>query len=165
MSDLVHLLAEALFAIYSRAGHEVTYVTDRGETRNYWANRFRQALQRAVENDTVVEFVERLVTQEEPSRGFGYLHAAGRLDLSVEALVVDRSLPFHALFSEEAVAASRRRLREYGYLLDLGVETDDQPQGVAASTPSQEASASQAFELDLKMRVDADGRVTLHVVR
>lgn len=54
-------LTEALFGIYATAGKEVEYTTEKGERRAYWANRFRQALQRAVDEGDVVGFVERLV--------------------------------------------------------------------------------------------------------
>jgi hypothetical protein len=115
--SLINLLIEALFAIYSRAGAEVTYITDRGERRPYWANRYLQALKRAVAEgpEAVPVFVERLINQPEPSRGFSYLKAAGRLDLSVEALVVDASQPFHSLFSSDVVAAAKARLEEHGW--------------------------------------------------
>jgi len=111
------LLIDALFGIYSRAGAEVTYVTDRGERRPYWANRYLQALKRAVAegDEAVLAFVERLVQQPEPSRGFFYLKDAGRLDLSVEALVVDPTREFHKLFSAETVAVAQTRLREHGW--------------------------------------------------
>jgi hypothetical protein len=105
-------LTEALFAIYATAGKEVKYTTEKGERRSYWANRFRQALQRATDEDDVVGFVERLVMQPEPSRGFGYLKEAGRLDLTVEALVAGR---FRDQFSKEVVQAAEIRLRENGY--------------------------------------------------
>jgi hypothetical protein len=115
--SLNDLLIKALLAIYSRAGTEVTYVTDRGERRPYWANRYLQAVKRAAAKgpDAVIEFVERLMNQPEPSRGFFYLKDAGRLDLSVEALVTDRSQPFHQLFSSETVAVAEARLSEHGY--------------------------------------------------
>jgi hypothetical protein len=121
MSDPMRSLTDDLFAIYSRAGREVTYVTERGETRPYWANRYMQALKRAVDEQArgraraILEFAERLVEQPEPSRGFHYLHAAGRLDLTVEAHVIDASRPYHSLFSPGAVEISRDRLAEYGF--------------------------------------------------
>jgi hypothetical protein len=115
MSDELDLLVDALYALYTRTGKEVTHVTASGETRPYWANRYRQALKRAVDGGTVVEFVQRLVMQDEPSPGFVYLDAANRLDLSVEALVADESRSYHELFSDAAVAAARERLRTFGY--------------------------------------------------
>jgi len=121
MADAMRSLVDDLFAIYSRAGREVTYKTERGETRPYWANRYMQALKRAVEDEAngdtnaVLQFVERLVSQPEPSRGFAYLLDAGRLDLSVEAHVIDEAKPYHRLFSRGAIDVSRARLAEYGY--------------------------------------------------
>jgi hypothetical protein len=126
VSDLTQALADDLFAIHSRAGREVTYVTEGGERRPYWPNRYLQALKRAVEEaangneKAIPEFAERLVTQSEPSRGFHYLHAANRLDLSVEVHVADASRPYHGLFSAEARDAARSRLAEYGYELEEG---------------------------------------------
>ena len=104
-------LIEALFKLYSDAGTEVTYVSESGKTLRYWPKRYLQALRRAVENDEVIGFVEGLVTREE-SRGFGYLEDAGRLDLTVEAVVVER---FPELFEAEVVAAARDRLLAHGY--------------------------------------------------
>jgi len=66
--------------------------------------------------DDVVGFVERLVMQPEPSRGFGYLKDADRLDLSVEALVAER---FRDQFSKEVVRMAETRLRENGYEPEL----------------------------------------------
>jgi hypothetical protein len=121
VADAMQVLADDLFAIYSRAGREVTYVTESGDRRPYWANRYMQALKRAVDEEAngtesaVIDFVERLVMQPEPSRGFFYLQAAKRLDLTVEAHVIDALRPYHSLFSAQAVDASRKRLADYGY--------------------------------------------------
>lgn len=121
MADAMRSLIDDLLAIYTRAGHEVTYTTERGETRRYWANRYMQALKRALDHEShgnsnaVVDFVEGLVTRPEPSRGFFYLRDADRLDLSVEAHVADPSKPYQGLFSREALDAARARLAEYGY--------------------------------------------------
>jgi hypothetical protein len=116
VSDL-DTLADDLLGIYARSGREVTYVSDRGETRPYWPNRFLQALKRAIaEGDSaVLDFTVRLVAQPEPSRGFEYLRLAGRLDISVEALVADPSRPYHHRFPPAAVSAARARLSEHGY--------------------------------------------------
>jgi len=111
VSEVDHLTSD-LLAIYTTTGREVTYVTDSGETRAYWPHRYLQAVRRAIETDEVLEFVERLVTRDDATRGFGYLQAAGRLDLTVEALVVDEAKPYHHLFSENAVVSSAARLRE-----------------------------------------------------
>ena len=104
-------LVEALFKLYSDAGTEVTYVSESGKTLRYWPKRYLQVLRRAVENDEVIGFVEGMVSRDE-SRGFGYLKDAGRLDLTVEAVVVER---FPELFSDEIVAAAKERLLGHGY--------------------------------------------------
>jgi hypothetical protein len=104
-------LTAALFKLYHDAGTQVTYVAESGESRPYWANRLRQAIERAAENDDVEGLVERVVTGQ-LSRGFGYLEAAGRLDLTVEALVAER---FRDRFTEDVVAAAETRLSEHGY--------------------------------------------------
>lgn len=104
-------LIEALFKLYSDAGTEVTYVAESGRTLRYWPKRYLQALRRAVEDDQVIGFVEGLVTREE-SRGFGYLEDADRLDLTVEAVVVEK---FPELFAPEVVTGARERLIAHGY--------------------------------------------------
>jgi hypothetical protein len=140
-------LTEALFAIYATAGKEVEYTTEKGERRRYWANRFRQALQRATDEDNVVGFVERLVTQPEPSRGFGYLKEAGRLDLTVEALVAGQ---FRDQFSQDAVRAAETRLRENGF----------QPESVE---PAQGLQLTPGSTFLVEVEVGHEGGLTLRL--
>jgi hypothetical protein len=144
-------LTQALFQIYSDAGTQVTYVTEKGETRPYWANRFRQAVQRAVEEDDVEGLVERMVTGQ-VSRGFGYLEAAERLDLTVEALVAER---FRDRFSDEIVAAAEERLREHGY----------EPQAVEAPGGGEaRPRGAPVGEFNLRVSVAADGTVSARLI-
>lgn len=156
------VLTEDLFNIYATAGREVTYTTDRGEERPYWANRYRQALQRAVEADEVVEFVERLVMQGEPSRGFFYLKDAGRLDLTVEALVVDESKPYHSMFSREAINAAREQLDEHGFTVAPSTG------GGASLPPSSPTIAAGQLPpgstFDLRVTVRSDGTLSLALI-
>jgi hypothetical protein len=159
--ELIQRLAVALLGIYATTGKTVQYTTEDGRVRPYWANRFRQAVQRAIDDGTVVEFVERLVLQPEPSRGFHILADADRLDLSVEALVVDEKAEFHGLFSPEAVAASKARLAEFSYRGSTSTTL-----GLAVSVPaSAGAPADGPFEIDMRVRVAADGAVSLSVLR
>lgn len=144
-------LTEALFGIYASAGKEVEYTTEKGERRAYWANRFRQALQRAVDEDDVVGFVERLVTRPEASRGFGYLAAAGRLDLTVEALVIGK---FRGQFSVEAVEAAEARLSEHGF----HPEPVDPEQGSASLSGLAPGST-----FTVRVRVGDDGALALQL--
>jgi len=156
----INALTEALFGIYSRAGAEVTYISDRGERRPYWANRYRQALQRAVENDEVVEFVVRLVAEGEPSRGFGYLKAADRLDLSVEALVVER---FPHMFSAEVVEAAAARLVGNGYRPAAERATPpDRPADSVSLSDLLKSRVGEAF--DVRVQLAHDGTLSLRLL-
>jgi hypothetical protein len=106
-------LLDDLWSIYFAAGREVTYVGPDGERRAYWAQRYRLLLEEAAECGDAVAFAERLM--REPSDGFGRLARASRLDLTVEALGVDPTKPYHQLFDPEAVRAARERLKEAAY--------------------------------------------------
>jgi hypothetical protein len=59
------------------------------------------------------ETAERLVTSNAPSDGFTALWERGRLDLTVEALVLQPR--YRGLFDDDLLDAARRRLAEYGY--------------------------------------------------
>lgn len=124
MSD-IDQLTQDLFWIYQTAGREVTYIDKHGNRRAYWPNRYLQAVKRAVEQDEVVAFVERLVSRDDATRGFGYLQDAGRLDLTVEALVADETKPYHHLFTENAVVAAKARLLEASGLWQFGNKLAD----------------------------------------
>jgi hypothetical protein len=151
-------LYQDLLSIYARAGAEVTYETDRGEIRPYWAKRFLQAVKRAQKNDELFEFVVRLLQQDEPSRGFLILKKAGRLDLSVEALVVDADKPYHVDFAPELVRISRKRLVEHGALVDSGqgdpVDAEELPP----------LSLSPGTSFDLRVTVGEDGALSMKVI-
>lgn len=54
-----------------------------------------------------------LITSSKPSDGFTKLWALRRLDLTVEALVLQE--PWKALFSDDVLAVARRRLKQHGY--------------------------------------------------
>jgi hypothetical protein len=142
----IRALEDRLFEIYHRAGREVTYRTEAGDERPYWPKRYLQALRRAVEqgDDELVEFASRLVTSEHPSRGFGYLDEADRLDLTVEAVVADSSAPYHARFDDRVIRAARRRLREHGF----------RPQ--PARSPQ-----NKGHRFNITVEVESDGRITI----
>ena len=55
----------------------------------------------------------RLLASSEVSSGFTALYERGRLDLTVEALVL--KLEFARLFTDEEVETARQRLAELGY--------------------------------------------------
>jgi hypothetical protein len=140
-----------LLSIYARAGAEVTYETDTGERKAYWPKRFLQAVKRAEKNDEVKAFVERLVQASKPSRGFFTLKKEGRLDLTVEALVINEEKPYWGEIDHPAVLASRRRLADHDYPF-------------AFSPPPKEdrdAEMVQAGEIQLVPGTSFDLRVTV----
>ncbi len=55
-----------------------------------------------------------LINASTPSDGYTRLFELGRLDLSVEAVVMDNP-SWHHLFLPEELARARKRLRDYGY--------------------------------------------------
>lgn len=91
----------AMFSIYNRAKSEAGYnatiflgmLNDRGglSTAKY------------------------LINTPKPSDGYTHLYERGRLDLTVEAMVVENTR-WHELFTEEELEKARRRLKQYGYV-------------------------------------------------
>lgn len=55
-----------------------------------------------------------LINSPTPSEGYTNLYERGRLDLTVEAMVVENT-KWHALFTAEEVEKARVRLRKYNY--------------------------------------------------
>ena len=97
--DLEKDFAEAMRDIFLRAKSEV----------GYNATYFLQMLS----TQGPIETARRLVTSTKPSEGFTALWERGRLDLTVEAHVVqDR---FQPLFTEAEREAAHQRLAQYGY--------------------------------------------------
>lgn len=94
---------EAMFRIYEAAKSEAGYT----------ASAFLGMLGRL----GGVLTAKQLINGTKPSDGYTALYERGRLDLTVEALVVGNE-KWHALFSAEELARARKRLREYGYVAD-----------------------------------------------
>ncbi|HKF81900.1 MAG TPA: hypothetical protein VKB23_02925 [Solirubrobacterales bacterium] len=138
-------LIEALFKLYSDAGTEVTYVTDDGRTLAYWPKRYLQALRRAVDEDNVIGFVEGLVTRD-ASRGFGYLADAGRLDLTVEAVIVER---FSDLFPPGIIKTAESRLLNNGYHPDISAPSGREPA----------AAFTAGSKLLIELTIDENGKL------
>jgi hypothetical protein len=59
-----------------------------------------------------------LINQPKPSDGYTHLYERGRLDLTVEAMIVE-DRQWHPLFQAEEVARAEKRLRDYGYVLKV----------------------------------------------
>jgi hypothetical protein len=100
MADLQAQFTEAMFDIYRRAKAEA----------NYPANIFLKML---VDNGGLAT-AKTLINATRPSDGYTALHLRKRLDLTVEAVVVEHSR-WHSLFAPEELDRSRKRLIAYGY--------------------------------------------------
>ena len=68
---------------------------------------------RPVEKEDMLASAHRPLTGNRCSEGFGQLETKGRLDLSLEALAVDKR--FTGLFSDEEANQALTRLLETGY--------------------------------------------------
>jgi hypothetical protein len=55
-----------------------------------------------------------LINSPKESDGYTALHLRGRLDLTVEAMVVENAR-WHPLFTNEELTKARARLKKYGY--------------------------------------------------
>lgn len=93
---------EAMLRIYQRALSEV----------NYNARRFLQML----DDHRGVETARILLHSHTVSEGYTALWERGRLDLTVEAVILDHA-KWHSLFTEDELAICAKRLQEYGYLV------------------------------------------------
>jgi len=88
----------AMEDIYRRAKEEV----------GYNAARFREM----VADLGGVEAARRLINANGVSEGYVALWQAGRLDLTVEAVLIDRP-EFHPLFTEAELKICRKRLKDF----------------------------------------------------
>lgn len=68
---------------------------------------------RPVEKEDMLASAHRQLTGNRCSEGFGQLETKGRMDLSLEALAVDKR--FTGLFSDEEANQALTRLLETGY--------------------------------------------------
>jgi hypothetical protein len=94
--------AERMRAVYDRGRSEA----------GYNASYFLSMLSQHGPQETA----HRLLASPAISDGFAELWERGRLDLTVEALVVEPQ--FSELFSEDEVAVARRRLAQFGYRVE-----------------------------------------------
>lgn len=113
--EAVEALTRDMLAIYERCGREVTYRPREDSTaeKKYWPRRYYQRLKSCIRTGHVFDFAELLANASQPSRGFSILKDAGRLDLTLEALITDDSKPYHLYFTDEAFEKARGRLTEH----------------------------------------------------
>ncbi len=77
---------------------------------SYPARRFLQA----VNQQGGLKAAKALLASDKYSEGLTKLWEAGRLDISMEALVIKQ--PWVSLFTEEEIAMANKRLGELGYI-------------------------------------------------
>jgi HKD family nuclease len=81
------------------------------EGRRYVPTRFKQGIERARDRGDPVRMVYRICRHQ--TGGFDVILGADRPDLTVEALVVDETKPYHDLFTDETRRLSAERLRQF----------------------------------------------------
>ena len=99
-TDLKHRFDAAMMRLYQEAkkgGYNATYFLNMLHDREGLAS------------------ARTLITDTTPSDGFTKLWEMGRLDLTVEHLVIC-SGEYRELFSPEEIRAARRRLKEYSWM-------------------------------------------------
>jgi hypothetical protein len=99
-----------LVELHRRCGREVLYIADDGRVLRYYPNRYLQGLRRAKVDGDLTGYVERIVLDSEPSEGFKKLWVAGKLELTVEAKLIEFCDEVGGVFSEEAYDAAMLRL-------------------------------------------------------
>ncbi|MGV3554227.1 MAG: hypothetical protein ACO1OD_03120 [Croceibacterium sp.] len=100
MDGLETQFTAAMFDVYRRAKDEA----------GYNATIFLQMLTK----DGGVRTAKALINTTKPSDGYTALYLRGRLDLTVEALVIEDER-WHRLFTEDELKQARRRLKDYQY--------------------------------------------------
>jgi hypothetical protein len=100
MADLEKQFTQAMFHIYRRAKAEAKYN----------ATIF---LQMITDNEGLAT-AKTLINAQEQSDGYTALYLRGRLDLTVEAVVVENS-QWHPLFTSDEIERAAKRLRANGY--------------------------------------------------
>ena len=101
MDDLSRQFDQAMLSIYQRAKSEAGYV----------ASIFFHMLNER----GGVSTAQYLINASQPSEGYTKLFELGRLDLTVEAEVVE-NIRWHSLFSTDELRRARKRLSEYRYI-------------------------------------------------
>lgn len=100
MQNLVRKFDLAMLEIYLRAKAEAGYNAT--------------IFFRMISEKGGLQTAKYLINAPKPSDGYTHLYERGRLDLTVEAMIVENS-KWHELFTDEELTKADRRLREYGY--------------------------------------------------
>lgn len=100
MQDLSKKFDMAMFDIYRRAKSEAGYNAT--------------IFLRMISEQGGLPTAKYLINSLKPSDGYTHLYERGRLDLTVEAMIVENS-NWHELFTEDELARASLRLKQYGY--------------------------------------------------
>ena len=100
MQDPLKQFDGAMFEIYNRAKSEAGYNAT--------------IFLRMLGDRGGLATAKYLINSPKPSDGYTQLYERGRLDLTVEAMVVE-SRKWHTLFTNEELEKARVRLAQYGY--------------------------------------------------
>lgn len=112
MDDLERLkkqFTQAMFTIYQRAKAEADYPAT--------------IFYKMVADKGGLETAKTLIKASKPSDGYAALWERGRLDLTVEAEVIENER-WHQLFTPEERARARKRLTDYHYPLPNGASSN-----------------------------------------
>ena len=104
MEDVKFVFHEEMLGIYEKAKKEC----------GYNATRFFQKVREV----GGVAAAKQWLSSDTPQEGLFKLWELGRLDLSMEALVLRKQ--FRGLFTEEELARARKRLHDLHYIVDEG---------------------------------------------
>ncbi len=100
MNDVSKAFDQAMFDIYRRADAEI----------GYRPTIFLDMLHKR----GGVATAKQLINASKPSDGYTRLYEENRLDLTVEAVVIENPA-WHMLFTSEELTRARRRLKDYRY--------------------------------------------------
>ena len=91
---------QAMFSIYERAKKEAGYNA--------------LIFLRMLSENGGVQTARTLINATKPSDGYTSLYEKGRLDLTVEAMVLENQI-WHELFTSDELKKAKTRLQQYGY--------------------------------------------------
>lgn len=106
MPELSQSFDAAMFEIYRRAKSEAGYNAT--------------IFLRMLSDSGGLATAKYLINSSKPSEGYTHLYDRGRLDLTVEAMVIENA-KWHDLFSIDELTKARLRLKQYGYKPENGV--------------------------------------------
>lgn len=100
-----------LVGLFETTRAEVKIAAAGGGERPYVATRFKQSIDRGHAEGLLVPAVARIVRSR--TEGYDHLADAKRPDLMVETLVLDKSRPYHHLFTDTTKAHAQGRMEDY----------------------------------------------------